>query len=132
MQKLERKTPYHRRPSRKVIVACCLALLTGGTQASARTPPAIDQLDLRVHPADVTPPPPPLDAQLPPVPEAAPGADDPPDPVEEVDKVAPRPIPNRQLGQTTRLGEFAGQEGGVLQDFLERKTIPLFRVNAPF
>ncbi len=132
MQKLEHNTPYHRWLNRKVIGACCFALLASGTQASARTPPAIDQLDLRVHPSDVTPPPPSLDAQLPPAPEAAPGTGDPPDPVEEVDKVTPSPIPNRQLGQATRLGEFAGQEGGMLQDLLEKKTIPLFRVNTPF
>lgn len=132
MQKLEHHTPCHRWLSQKVIGACWLALLASGSQVSARTPPAIDQLDLRVHPSDVAPPLPSLDAQLPPAPEAPPGADNPPDPVEEVDKVAPTPIPNRQLGQPTRLGEFAGQEGGVLQELLEKKTIPLFRVNAPF
>ena len=54
--------------------------------------------------------------------------DDPPDPVDEVDKVRPTVIAQPPPGDPRAAGQSRWQEGGVLQELLENKTIPLFRV----
>lgn len=117
-----------------LIAGACLALCLGMTTPSqARIPLELDQLDLAVRPADVAPAKPALDAAIPPAPAIAPSAETPPSPVDEVDKLAPSRLPNRKLDPSTRFGELTGETGGeLLQEFLQRKTIPLFRLNSTF
>ena len=57
-----------------------------------------------------------------------PRTEPPANPVEEVDKVERNPTPNRGPSLLGPLGDLGGEEGGVLQELLENKTIPLFRV----
>ena len=95
--------------------------------AVARSAPDLGQLDLTVRPADVAAPPRSILAEpLPPLahPPAGPMAN----PVDEIDKVEPNPTPNRGPSLLGPLGGLGGEEGGVLQELLENKTIPLFRV----
>jgi hypothetical protein len=118
----------------RFVVGACVAICLGvATPSQARIPLELDQLDLAVHPADVAPAKPALDAGSPPIPAIAPSAEIPPSPVDEVDKLAPSRLPNRKLDPSTRFGELTGENGGeLLQEFLQRKTIPLFRLNSTF
>jgi hypothetical protein len=100
--------------------------------AFARSAP-IDQLDLTVRPTDLAAPQHPVPA-LPPLTDALANVTEPVNPVDEVDKVRPTVTPNRRPSALGPLGGLAGEQGGVLQELLEDKTIPLFRVRmeSPF
>ncbi len=117
-----------------LVAGTCLAVGLGtATPSQARIPLELDQLDLAVRPADVAPAKPALDAGISTGPAIAPSAETPPSPVDEVDKLAPNRLPNRKLDPSTRFGELTGENGGeLLQEFLQRKTIPLFRLNSNF
>ncbi len=118
---------FHPRARRRGVVA--LLVLGGGVlltlPASARSAPDLAGLDLRLQPSDVVSALPPglSDTPVPPrmhdqsVPEI----------VSDVDRVAETPTPNRRVAGTDALGDLSFGEG-VLQDLLENKTIPLFRV----
>lgn len=117
-----------------LVVGACLTLCLGmATPTQARLPLELDQLDLAVRPTDVAPAKPALDVGIQPAPGSTSEAGLPPNPVDEVDKLAPRRVPNRKLEPSSRLGELTGQEGQMLlQEFLQNKTIPLFRLNSSF
>lgn len=107
------------------VLAMIVAIWAG--QAVARSAPDLEQLDLTVRPSDVAAPPRAVLAEpLPPF--AAAPADAPENPVDEIDKVGRNPTPNRGPTALGPLGGIGGEEGGVLQELLEKKTIPLFRV----
>ena len=135
MQQPERTLSALVRSSCAVAGLACVALgLVVAMPVAARTSQQLDQLDLTIRPSDVSVPVPPPEASLPA--DSSVGADIgvvPPSQVDEIDKVAPNRIPNRQIAPATRIGELTGQEGGtLLEEFLEKKTIPLFRVNSQF
>jgi hypothetical protein len=95
--------------------------------ASARSVPDLERLDLTVRPTDVAAPP--RSALDEPPPPFADNPTEPPaNPVEEIDKVERNLTPNRLPTTLGPLGGLGGEEGGVLQELLENKTIPLFRV----
>jgi hypothetical protein len=104
----------------RVARAVCLTALLWAAlaaPATARPQPPLADLDLKVRPGDVKMPQSPALAE--PLPATArPAA---PDLVEEVDRVERGDLPYRLSGR-------AGDEGGILEDLLEDKTIPLFRV----
>ena len=104
-----------------------------GNQPASARPAPIDQLDLTVRPTDVAAAKNPLPT-LAPVTDASAGLDTVASPVDEVDKVRPTVTPNRRTTTLGPLGTLGGEEGGVLQELLENKTIPLFRVRmeSPF
>jgi hypothetical protein len=97
-----------------------LALPAGATSASQ---PA--KLDLRLTPTDIAPAAPPRLPQA----TVAPRMHDQgvPEIVGEVDRVKQTETPNRRLAGTGPLGDLAIGEG-MLQELLENKTIPLFRI----
>ena len=117
--------PPNARTLRATVLAAIAALWAA--PAVARPAPDLERLDLTVRPTDVAPPP---RARL--SEPVAPSADAAPspsvNPVEEVDKVERNPTPNRGTSLLGPLGSLGGEDGGVLQELLENKTIPLFRV----
>ncbi len=104
-----------------------LVLAIWSDPAVGRPAPDLERMDLTVRPADVAAPPKSvLDEALPPFVDATnePAANQ----VDEVDKVRPNLTPNKGPSLLGPLGDLGGQEGGALQELLENKTIPLFRV----
>lgn len=93
--------------------------------AEARSAASQPSLDLRLQPSDVRPSPVP---QLPEI-SAAPDvrAQNVPEVVGEIDRVKPSVTPNRRDPGSGPLGNLGG-DGSMLQELLENKTIPLFRV----
>lgn len=107
--------------------ALALILAIWSAPAVGRQAPDLERMDLTVLPADVAAPPKSvLDEALPPFVDATnePAANQ----VDEVDKVRQNPTPNKGPSLLGPLGDLGGQEGGALQELLENKTIPLFRV----
>ena len=84
-------------------------------------------MDLTVRPADVAPPPVPVLLEPnPPFADAT--TETPANQVDQIDKAQPNPTPNRGPSVLGPLGGLGGAEGGALQELLENKTFPLFRV----
>jgi hypothetical protein len=112
-------------PIKTIIVAGLLAVAAVAPGAAAKPTRDLSTLDLRLAPGDVTPTAPPT------VPEPgsprAPYAQNTPEVVREVDQVRRTGTPNRRDSGSGPLGGLAGDDG-VLQELLEDKTIPLFRV----
>jgi hypothetical protein len=115
--------PVWRRRVAALLVACGTIPLA--LPASARSAPDLSGLDLRLTPSDVAPATPPR------IPEGrvAPRMHDQsvPEIVGEVDRVKQTETPNRRVAGTGPLGDLSIDEG-VLEELLENKTIPLFRV----
>ena len=106
------------------LLSCCaLLLLAAPSHAQARPNPTPVKYDLRVQPSDVQP-----DAGD--LPAEALGSDDPggpfatPEAMAEADRLQRTEIPNRRRGSNA----VQPGEGNFLQDLLQNKTIPLFRV----
>lgn len=117
--------PLARLAAAALLVGSALAFRPLVPIAEAKPDPRLAGLDLRVRPGDVGPgagPPLPDASALAP-PPAAPF--DTPEAVAEADRVPRAEIANRRRGGN---GPPIGGDGGLLQELLENKTIPLFRV----
>ena len=115
-----------RRPLLAAALMCAAGLvLAAAPVAQARSAASQPSLDLRLQPSDVRPSPVP---QLPEI-SAAPDvrAQNVPETVGEIDRVKPNVTPNRRDPGSGPLGNLGG-DGSMLQELLENKTIPLFRV----
>lgn len=116
--------PPHRRHGRAALLIAAGIVCAAGPVA-ARSAPDLAGMNLRLEPTDVVPPAPP---EQPRVPVAANlHGQSVPEIVGEVDKVRPAETPNRRAPGSGPLGNLTVGEG-MLQEFLENKTIPLFRV----
>lgn len=103
-----------------------MTLALWAATAVARSAPDLERLDLTVRPSDVAAPP--RAVAIEPLPPIAAPPEPPSDPVGEIDKVGRTSIPRRGNSALGPLGSIGGEEGGMLQELLENKTIPLFRV----
>lgn len=121
--------PRRRHGTAAMLVAA--AFVCAACPAAARSAPDLAGLNLRLQPTDVVPPAPPGPPRVP----VATNQHDPrnlhgqsvPEIVGEVDKAKPTETPNRRAPGSGPLGDLTVGEG-MLQEFLENKTIPLFRV----
>lgn len=118
------RPPQGHRPWPAWLLAACAAALAA-VPALARPAADLSELDLRLKPADVAPPPAPLQPREPTDPPTR--AQSLPEVVSEVDQVRQSPTPNRRAPGTGPLDDLGGNDG-LLQELLENKTIPLFRV----
>jgi hypothetical protein len=107
------------------LAAVLVALAVAESDAAAKPARDLSTLDLSLSPGDVVPAAPPSapEAGLP----RAPYAQNTPEVVREVDQVRRAGTPNRRESGGGPLGGLTGDDG-VLQELLEDKTIPLFRV----
>lgn len=107
------------------ILPCCMLLLSASPmQAQARSSRDVPGLDLRVRPGDVPPDPSDLLAEEPMPDENAGGPFATPEAMAAADRVQRSEIPDRRRG----LNALQAGQGSFLSEFLENKTIPLFRV----
>ena len=114
-----------RRPLLAAALMCAAGLvLAAAPLAQARPAASQPSLDLRLQPSDVRPSPVP---QLPEISAADVRAQNVPEVVGEIDRVKPNVTPNRRDPGSGPLGNLGG-DGSMLQELLENKTIPLFRV----
>ena len=98
-----------RRPLLAAALMCAAGLvLAAAPVAQARSAASQPSLDLRLQPSDVR-------------------AQNVPETVGEIDRVKPNVTPNRRDPGSGPLGNLGG-DGSMLQELLENKTIPLFRV----
>lgn len=117
--------PHRTRRLLAAMLTCTAGLLLASPAVMARSASGQPALDLRLNPSDVRPTSVP---QLPPIPVAPDvQAQNVPEIVGEVDRPKQNVTPNRRDPGSGPLGKIGGGEG-MLQDLLENKTIPLFRV----
>lgn len=106
-----------------MLPCCAFLLLAAPSQTQARPSPLPPNLDLRVQPGDVQP-------DTDDLPIGVQGVNDvggpfaTPEAMAEADRMQRTEIPNRRRGP----GAVQPGEGNFLQDLLQNKTIPLFRV----
>lgn len=118
------RLPQQYRPwAAPLLIACATAVVA--TAAHGRSAPDLSELDLQLKPADVAPPPQPLQPREPTDPRTR--GQSLPEVVSEVDQVRQNPTPNRRTSGTGPLDDLGGSDG-LIQELLENKTIPLFRV----